>query len=141
MKKNEMVLEILNLYDELESLRRANNTPMYKTVHVGSDANKEDEHEQRIIGMLIVAGKKSIMEKASYSWKCVECKYDENNDIYKVTSFDKWVREKYPKDRIPEFLSYEFFLKYFEEELRSVYEKEKTQALNEAKDIENVEEE
>lgn len=141
MNKNEMIIEIMNLYDELESLRRTKNTPMNNDVLVKNDGNQVDEREQRINRLMIDIGKKSVLEKASYSWKHVECKYDEDSDIYKVTSFDKWAREKYPKDRIPEFMSYDFFLKYFDEEIRRIYENEKTYALNEAKGIENVEEE
>ena len=90
---------------------------------------------------MIEKGKEEVLRDAMYSWKEVECTYDEETDTYKVTSYISWLNKKVRRDSIPDEISFEEFKIYFREELQSMYEKEKTKALNEAKGIENVEEE
>lgn len=139
MNKKEMINNVIDLYDEIEQLKKENET---FTRYTKKEINNTSESTfSNIDHLMIEKGKEEVLRDAMYSWKEVECTYDEETDTYKVTSYISWLNKKVRRDSIPDEISFEEFKIYFREELQSMYEKEKTKALNEAKEIENVEEE
>lgn len=141
MEKNMIILEIINLYDENERLRHS---VEWLSRTNGLSCDSEPEHPNKWVDIdkeMIKKGKAKVLENAISYWRPVKCTYDEEKDIYNVASFDNWLKEVLRKDYIPNFMSYKQFIEYFHEDLMSLYNKEKTKALNEAKGIENVEEE
>lgn len=141
MNKQETIIEIMNLYDENERLK--NEIEIMK--HYQNASNSGQCNNEKCINnidyLMIEAGKKQILDKVLSYWKEVTVNYDEDNDIYKCQSYSSWLDKVIQKSRIPDEMSLDEFRVYFRKELQEIYEKEKTKALNEAKGIENVEEE
>lgn len=138
MNKNELVVEIMNLCDENERLK--NELQIMKN---DSRLNQKviEKQPSRMILELIKVGENKMLRDCLYSWKEVQVTYDDENDIYKATSFEKWLNKKLQKDNIPKSISRAEFEEYFSDQLHEMYEKEKNAALREAKGIENVEDE
>ena len=138
MNKNELVVEIMNLCDENERLK--NELQIMKN---DSRLNQKviEKQPSRMILELIKVGENKMLRDCLYSWKEVQVTYDDENDIYKATSFGKWLNKKLQKDNIPRTISQTEFEEYFNDQLHEMYEKEKDAALREAKGIENVEDE
>ena len=138
MNKNELVVEIMNLCDENERLK--NELQIMKN---DSLLNQKviEKQPSRMILTIIQVGEREILKDCLYSWKEVKATYDEENGVYKVTSFEKWLKDKLQKNNIPKSVSLAEFEEYFSDQLHEMYEKEKNAALREAKGIENVEDE
>lgn len=137
IKRQELVNDILDLYDYVDHLEKENE----KLKPYASTQNGDGETLSHIDYEMIDIGKQYILNNALYSWKVVDVKYDEESDTYIVTGYEKWLKEKIIISSIPDSISLDEFRVYFRKELQEMYEKEKTKALNEAKGIENVEEE
>ncbi len=112
MTKQEMIIELMNLYDENEKLKAEND-------HKVSD-NFIDQS-------ILDYGKSKILEECLYSWINVRYEYDEHSKMHYYAPFGKWVTGKI--SRVPDFMSKNEFLTYFAEELQAMYECEKQQAL------------
>lgn len=112
MTKQEMIIELMNLYDENEKLKAEND-------HKVSD-NFIDQS-------ILDYGKSKILEDCLYSWINVRCEYDEHSKMYYYTPFEKWATGKI--SRVPDFMAKNEFLNYFANELQKMYETEKQQAL------------
>ena len=132
IKRQELVNDILDLYDyidvlELENERLKNAIP--KTV-------KNEKNASFIDVLMIERGKKEIFNYSINSWQKVICSYDEEANTYNFTSYNKWLEKKIACDRIPNSMSFEDFATYFRTELLELYKKEKEEALKEAKENE-----
>lgn len=138
MNKSELVVEIMNLCDENERLK--NELQIMKN---DSLLNQKviEKQPSRMILELIKIGENKMLRDCLYSWKKVSVTYDDENDIYKASSFEEWLSNKIVKSNIPKSVSLAEFEEYFNDQLREMYEKEKDAALREAKGIENVEDE
>lgn len=122
MKKTEMITTIINLYDELEQLK--NNRP---NVEIPQD----DELQKKLMELAI----EYLYEKTTNSWsreKYLRIWYNEDNEIMSTT-FEKWVNETIIKKEIPEFLSYEQYLKIMTPLLKEKYDEIHEQKLKEFK--------
>lgn len=137
IKRQELVSYILDLYDYVDHLEKENE----KLKPYASTQNGDGETLSHIDYEMIDIGKQYILNHALYSWKEVNVKYNEESDTYIVTRYEKWLKEKINTSSIPDSISLDEFRTYFRKELQEMYEEEKTKALNEAKGIENVEEE
>lgn len=138
MNKNELVVEIMNLCDENERLK--NELQIMKN---DSRLNQKviEKQPSRMILELIKVGENEMLRDCLYLTKEVRVTYDNENDIYKASSFEEWLSNKIVKSNIPKSISQEEFEEYFSDQLHEMYEKEKDAALREAKGIENVEDE
>lgn len=143
MNKKEMINNVIDLYDEIELLEKENESLSRYVMNQNDKCcdNTCEKPLKFIDNIMIKIGKNMLLEKVLYSWRTVNCKYDEETDTYKVTTYANWLKEKINRDSIPDEISLHEFRSYFGEELQAMYENEKTEALNEAKGIENVEEE
>lgn len=138
MNKNELVIEVMNLCDENERLKNE-----LKIIKNDSLLNQKviEKQPSRMTLTIIQFGEREILRNCLYSWEKVRVDYDKENDVYKTTSFEGWLTEKLRKDCIPKSISQVEFEEYFNNQLHEMYEKEKDEALREAKGIENVEDE
>jgi hypothetical protein len=132
IKRQELVNDILDLYDyidvlELENERLKNNFPKVRT---------NEKNVTFIDVLMIEEGKKKIFNNVVRSWNRVKCNYNEDTEKYDVTPFNKWVESKVDRDYLPKTMSYEDFVTYFKYELSEMYKKEKEEALKEAKENE-----
>ena len=138
IKRQELVNDILDIYDYVDHLEKE--VERLKPYSI-KEEKENSETLNHIDYLMISIGKQKILDRCLYSWREVKAKYDEENDTYNVTSYNDWLNEKLGRDKIPDNISFDEFRVYFRKELQEMYEKEKTEALNEAKGIENVEEE
>lgn len=139
MNKKEMINNVIDLYDEIELLKKENES--LSRYAMNQTDNTSESTLKPIDYLMIKKGKKEVLRDVLYSWEEVNCTYDEEADTYKFTSYNGWLNKKVRRGNIPDEMSFEEFGIYFKEELQEMYEKEKTEALNKAKGIENVEEE
>lgn len=138
IKRQELVNDILDIYDYVDHLEKeVERLKSYSNVERNANEKQLSHTDYEMINI----GKQKILDRCLYSWREVKAKYDEENDTYNVTSYNDWLNEKLRRDEIPDSISLDEFRVYFRKELQEMYEKEKTKALNEAKGIENVEEE
>lgn len=138
IKRQELVNDILDIYDYVDHLEKE--VERLKPYSI-KEEKENSETLNHIDYLMISIGKQKILDRCLYNWREVKAKYDEENDTYNVTSYNNWLNEKLRRDKIPDNISLDEFRVYFRKELQEMYEKEKTKALNEAKGIENVEEE
>jgi hypothetical protein len=138
IKRQELVNDILDIYDYVDHLEKE--VERLKPYSI-KEEKENSETLNHIDYLMISIGKQKILDRCLYNWREVKAKYDEENDTYNVTSYNNWLNEKLRRDEIPDNISLDEFRVYFRKELQEMYEKEKTKALNEAKGIENVEEE
>lgn len=132
IKRQELVNDILDLYDyvdvlEMENERLKNNVPKVQT-------NERSLSQNDLL--MIKEGKKKVFEDVVYRWNRVDCNYDEESDTYNFTSFTNWIDKKINRDRIPHSMSYQDFITYFKTELSEMYKKEKEESFKEAKENE-----
>lgn len=138
IKRQELVNDILDIYDYVDHLEKE--VERLKPYSI-KEEKENSETLNHIDYLMISIGKQKILDRCLYNWREVKAKYDEENDTYNVTSYNDWLNEKLRRDEIPDNISLDEFRVYFRKELQEMYEKEKSIALNKAKDIENVEEE
>ena len=141
MSRNEVIIEIMNLYDEVERLKTENREAKTYMNAEPIPYEVRDTRYEPVINVIMSKGKEKLLDELLSYWKSVTVNYDEDNDIYKAQSYENWLEEKFKKDRIPLNCSYTQVIEYLESDLKAVYKKEKTKALNKAKGIENVEDE
>lgn len=132
IKRQELVNDILDLYDYIDVLEMENER--LKNA-VSKNSRKEKDVSLNDV-LMIETGKKEIFNYATYSWNKVDCNYDEEADTYNFTSYNKWLDKKIDCDRIPSSMSFDDFTAYFKSELLEMYKKEKEEALKEAKENE-----
>lgn len=139
IKRQELVNDILDLYDYVDHLEKE--VERLKPYAMKQNVEKDGETLSHIDYEMIDLGKQRTLNNSLYSWREVSASYDEENDTYKVTSYKDWLKQKINLNEIPDNISLDEFRVYFRNELLAMYEKEKEKALNDAKGIENVEEE
>lgn len=132
MNKQEMIIGLINLFDENERLK----AEIEVLKHYQNTSNSEQCECNESISLfyrnMIEYGKKQLLTYCLYSWREVNCNYDEESQSYNITSYECWINNKVSK--IPDFMSKDEFKKYFEFELREMYEKEKQKAIEKAKE-------
>jgi hypothetical protein len=130
IKRQELVSDILDLYDYIDSLEMENQNLKNRIPKVKS----EDKDITYIDVLMIEEGKEKIFHDVVRSWNKVTCNYNEDTEQYDVTPFNKWAKNKVDKDYLPNTMSYEDFVTYFKYELSDMYKKEKEESIREAKE-------
>lgn len=136
MKKEEMMIEILYLYDENEALKRKNES-LRRDFFSLNNEKKEETKFNVVENEALKIGKKKLLETIVYTWREVSCEYNKENNTYSITSLDKWMKESVAKDRLPDNVSYDEFVSYFCNELSQLYLEKKEKAIKKAKCEEN----
>lgn len=125
-KKTEMVVEVMNIYDENELLKnRIKELEAMQNEPILAVETKEMSNVEKQIFYL---GKKNLIDKCIRSWKECHAEYDDNNEI-KVTTYEKWLKDKIYNDEIPKNIAWQQFADYFEDDLKAIYDEEKKKAI------------
>lgn len=130
--RRDIVGDVLTVFDYVEELERENER-LKKEKNVQPRRTK-DENKSCIDEIMLKKGKAQVLNYVISGWYTVECSYDEDKDTYNCTSYLKWLEKKISHERIPKEISFKDFTEYFKNELLELYEKEKKQALKEAKE-------
>lgn len=132
MNKNEMIIEVINLYDENERLKNEINILIGENDSISEPKGKNDI--SYMDKLMIEQGKEEVLKKVlCYTWRCVNASYDEETNTYKVTSYKEWLKEKMNRNNLPDKMSLDDFRTYFRKELQEMYEKEKEEAIRNKK--------
>lgn len=116
MKKSEMIIGIIELYDELEAERAKNRKAPYVT------PVSECEGISEIDRCLIAVGKNKVLEEAINAWWTVNVHKDDETGRYEAQSYEDWLRRKV--EDVPSFMSRNQFYEYFADDLRDIYDHE-----------------
>ena len=92
----------------------------------GKDDAEEDKYSL-IRANVFRVGKLKVFEDALSYWKSVNVSRSENGSL-SVQSFERWTDKV--ADRIPSYMSKDQFVDFFDNELRSMYEKKKAEAID-----------
>ena len=132
MKKQELILELMNLYDEKEQLER-DNRQLQNQLDKPID-NSEDTTLNRLERTLFDVGRKTLFESITRSfYKSVKVSRDEETEEVKAQTYKNWFNNIVVKDRVPVHLSTKEVLDYFEDDFKSLYEEQKKIALEDLK--------
>lgn len=131
IKRQELLNDILDLYDYIDTLEKENERlkPYATTKAIHKSENELSDIDYKVLEI----GKKSVLEKALYSWNKVQVKYDEDNGTYSTMSYINWLKRKIDYDDLPRFISFDDFAVYFDKELKDMYQKEKREAIEKEK--------
>lgn len=116
MKKSEMILGIIELYDELEAEKVKNRQTSYVS------PVSECEGISEIDRCLIAVGKNKVLEEAINKWWTVNVHKDDETGRYEAQSYEDWLRRKV--EDVPGFMSRNQFYEYFADDLRDIYDHE-----------------
>lgn len=128
MNKSELITNIIEICDKAEQyertmLERAFDTS--KATEGGSSLSIVDE-------VALSIGRQKIVEDALYYYRGVNVSKDEEINVLDVQTYESWVKQ-YVKN-IPEYISRRDFVVDFEKELRTIYEEERDNALEDFKE-------
>ena len=142
MNKSEIILGIIDVYDENVRLKNENerlkeDISVYQQIDIGAEEMPKQNIKTLTDIVLIREGKKAILNNVIYSWKLPYCEYDSENDTYKVTSYKGWLREALDLEKIPRELSLEEFESVFYQDLQKMYAEKKEKAIAERKEKQN----
>lgn len=131
MNKKEMILEVMNMYEEIERLNNQVND--LRSENIRMKLKIQSEVINSIDYKMIEVAKELLLKKCLYFGNEVHVDYDEEKDIYTATNYGRWFREKLITYEIPEKLSIHEFKTYLDDELHEMYEKEKEEAIRNKK--------
>lgn len=135
IKRQELVNDILDLYDYIDVLEMENERLKNAVPKIRSSESSE-KSVSFIDKLMIEKGKEETFKDVFRNWNKVKCNYNEDTKKYEFTPFNKWLEHKLDMDDMPKTLSFEDFVCYFKHELQEKYTKEKEEALKEAKENE-----
>jgi hypothetical protein len=122
VEKAEMIVSIINMFDEIDSLKL-------------KLAERPKPHDvQSVDGMtafekkLFDYGKKLIVKEITYSYRTVSVSRDDNDEL-RVTSYSQWLNDKLCEGKIPDTFAHAEIKDYFDGDFKSMYETEKKAAL------------
>ena len=137
MKKNELVLEILNLYDEIDRLKFEKENKKVEYAEVVKEVNRELTKSENYI---IKLGKKKFYDDIVYTWKSPGV-YRDADDKIVATSFEDFCKNVINNDRLPMDMSIKEAIDLIKVELREYYDEKLEKAKEELLKKEKQEEE
>lgn len=130
MSKIEIISEIINVYDENESLKRK--VEMLESrkevsVNIGEKLSITDSK-------LLVYGKQKLVEDLLYDWsKSVNIAKNEDTGELKIESYKDWFRRAFGSNNVPTNMSKEEAINVVEPEFMKIYEEQKRIAIEKFK--------
>lgn len=134
LDKGDMVLGIIEIFDIAERAIQENNELRREREdmrRLSKAAGREDSALTATDMTIFTIGKKTVYEDSVYSWNKASATKDEETGMISVTTFEKWRKGKVSDP--PSYMSLDDFYAYFDAELRSDYEREKTEAIDKLK--------
>ena len=119
--RNEIIIAINNLFDENVDLKVRNE---YLENKIKSEKTcVEPVSSSYITDLIIRYGKEQLMKDTINSSNYVRVNRNEETGELVVRSFEKWLNEKITTYYIPDYMS--------KEDIKEIYEKEKSEAIKE----------
>ena len=126
MNKIEIISEIINVYDENESLKRKiEMLESRKEVSVNIGGKLSDTDSK-----LLEYGKQKLVENLIYKWnESVDVSRDEDTGVLKVQSYKEWFEKAFSSKDVPTYMSREEAIKVVESGFKKIYEERKKIAI------------
>lgn len=137
MNKKEMILEVMNMYEEIERLNNQVND--LRSENIRMKLKIQSEEINSIDYKMIEVAKIHLLKECLYSWNTVYVIYDEEKDTYTAEKYGKWLESKLDKVEIPENFSLYEFKTVLEDELHEMYEREKEEEIRKKKAKKEIE--
>lgn len=128
--KYTVVEAVLKVYDENARLRIENERLKRLNDDIATIAAPtecESDPYAYAKARIMEAGRKNLVDKAIKYWPDVTVRRDDSGLIF-VEKFEKWRKDNVGE--VPDFMSREDFYKLMDTEIRAVYEKEKSKAMD-----------
>lgn len=132
LKKQDLIGDILDLYDYVETLERENES--LKKERNAEPRRSKKESNNYIDDIMLKKGREQVLNYVTSNWYTVDCKFNEDTEKYDYTPYQKWLEKKLSRERMPKDISFNDFTNYFKNELLDMYMKERKEALKEAKE-------
>ena len=127
MNKTEIISEIINICDKAEQYDRL----MVTQVNAVAPEPEKPENHGRWSGINAIIkkiGKKHVVDEVvSDYWASVSVSKNEETGVIDVQSYESWTKQ-YVKN-VPDYISRQDFLSYFNAELREKYDAKRSDAL------------
>lgn len=126
MNKTELISEIINRLDKAEEYDKLMLTRVQAVPEKKQPENTS--HETIVDKIVKKIGKKTIVEETVPTyWAPVNVSENEDTGAIDVQSFNSWVKQHVKN--VPDYISKQDFLTYFDIELREIYEEKKDEAI------------
>ena len=127
LSQKEAVNEVMSLYEERNSLIRANEELCIKINRMCE--KKKDEEKNSITEKLARCGREMLAKQYADTWRDVFASRTENGDIrFDPSSFEEWANRKLDRCKIPSYMSREDIINALYNELSEIYDSEKEEA-------------
>ena len=128
--RRDIVGDVLTLFDYVEELEREN-----ERLKEERDVKPTKKDITNYIDdIMLRKGRGQVFNYVLSDWYTVDCRFNDDTEKYDYTPYQKWLEKKVSNERMPKDISFNDFTEYFKKELLEVYEKEKKEALREAKE-------
>ena len=128
LSQKEAVNEVISLYEERNSLIRANEELCIKINRMRE--KKKDEEKNSITEKLARCGREMLAKQYADTWRDVFASRTENGDIrFDPSSFEEWANRKLDRCKIPSYMSREDIFNTLRSELYDIYDSEKEEAM------------
>lgn len=146
MTKYDFITELLELFDQIDALKR-DNEDLRHALQMQFDSKIDDAAAAEGCKQnggdfatcdyyALKKGRAEILKDCTYNWKECRAWRNDNGEIA-ATEFDRWLKEK--TSRVPDYMSRKDFAQYFAVELKEMYEEEKADAIARLKEDESEE--
>lgn len=89
-------------------------------------------------------GENDLFNDCIYDWNKLKVNYNESENSFECVSYQEWLKDKIYKDHLPETVSYNDFITYFNKKLHKMYDEETIKGIealkNSMKKIEEAKE-
>ena len=127
LSQKEAINEVISLYEERNSLIRANEELCIKINRMCE--KKKDEEKNSITEKLARWGREMLAKQYANTWREAFASRTENGDIrFDPSSFEEWANRKLDRCKIPSYMSREDIFNALYNELSEIYDSEKEEA-------------
>lgn len=124
MEKYDVITAVVEAFDRAEKAE-AEVSRLTRSI----PCNAEEEGLSRLDRIALEVGKKKIVEGSLSYWHEVKVSRDDETEVVSVEPCDRWAKQAFNIERIPDKFSKKDFFEYFDQEIRSKYEEEKAAAI------------
>lgn len=78
-------------------------------------------------------GENDLFDDCIYDWNKLKVNYNESENSFECVSYQEWLKDKVFKDNLPETVSYNDFVTYFNKKLHKMYDDETIKGIEDLK--------
>lgn len=78
-------------------------------------------------------GENELFKDCIYDWNKLKVNYNESENSFECVSYQEWLKDKVFKDNLPETVSYNDFVTYFNKKLHKMYDDETIKGIEDLK--------